>query len=331
MIDSLFHAYTPLLIWPGIGFLLSRFLPERFPKLLGLALYWVGVPLQLIVLGHQTDLSGGGELIPLVSVGILLLSISLAILNWRGLQWLTRRKATEQSQRSWNFSLNTLLPNYHSLGRESLGSFILAAMLGNTGFVGLALTQVLFGAENSNWAILYSVTNNVIGTYGVAVLIASYFGRGETKNHWLIQLRDVLTVPSLWAFLLGFSTRSMELPPLLESGLNQAVWVVIASALLLVGLRLESMQGWRSLKLGLFPTLLKIVIVPALVGLGATYFGVTGNPRVVLVLMSGTPTGLSVLILAEVYNLDRELLTSTIAMTFVGLLLVLPLWLAWFG
>jgi hypothetical protein len=47
--------------------------------------------------------------------------------------------------------------------------------------------------------------------------------------------------------------------------------------------------------------------------------------------MSGTPTGLSVLILAEVYDLDREMLISSIAMSFVGLLLVLPLWIAWFS
>jgi predicted permease len=117
----------------------------------------------------------------------------------------------------------------------------------------------------------------------------------------------------------------------IESGLDQAVWVVIASALLLVGLRLGSLQGWRSFKLALIPTLLKVVIVPVLVGLGATYLGVSDESSLVLVLMSGTPTGLSVLILAEVYDLDRELLTSSIAMTFVGLLLMLPLWLAWFS
>jgi malate permease and related proteins len=50
-----------------------------------------------------------------------------------------------------------------------------------------------------------------------------------------------------------------------------------------------------------------------------------------LVLMSGTPTGLSVLILAEVYELDRNLLASSIALTFIGLFLALPLWLIWFG
>ena len=36
-------------------------------------------------------------------------------------------------------------------------------------------------------------------------------------------------------------------------------------------------------------------------------------------------------ILAEVYELDRDLLACSIAIASVGLLLVLPLWLAWFG
>ncbi|MFM9157400.1 MAG: AEC family transporter, partial [Dolichospermum sp.] len=63
----------------------------------------------------------------------------------------------------------------------------------------------------------------------------------------------------------------------------------------------------------------------------ATYAGIIDEQRLVLVLMSGTPTGLSVLILAEVYDLDRNLLASSIALTFMGLFLVLPVWLIWFG
>lgn len=332
MIDSLFHAYAPLLFWSGLGFVLFRFIPERFPKLLGLALYWVGVPLQLLVLGRQTELSHGGELIPLVAVGVLLLSMGLALLSWWGLPGLSRGNTTESSPESpknslFDFSFSSI----NKLGRASLGSFILASMLGNTGFIGLALTQVLFGTENISWPVLFSVTSNVVGNYGIAVFIASYFGRSDSKNHWWIQLRDVLTVPTLWAFIIGFSTRNIELPSEFETGLEQAVWVVIAFALLLVGLRLGSVHGWRSLKRAWMPTLLKVVIVPMIVGLGATYFGLTGDSRLTLVLMSGTPTGLSVLILAEVYELDRELLASSIALSFVGLLLMLPVWLVCFG
>ncbi|MGL4618767.1 MAG: AEC family transporter, partial [Chroococcidiopsis sp.] len=221
--------------------------------------------------------------------------------------------------------------NFNSLKRSSQGSFILAAMLANTGFVGLAMTPALIGADNNNWAVLYSVTNNVIGTYGFGVFIASYFGRSQQQNHWWTQIRDVLTVPALWAFVIGFATQNISLPATVESGLQGAIWTVIASALLLVGIRLRSIKKWQSFELALIPSLLKVAIVPLLVGWGASYFGLSGDPRLALVLMSGTPTALAVLILAEVYDLDRDLLASSIAISSVGLLLMLPLWLAWFS
>ncbi|MBD2335377.1 AEC family transporter [Calothrix sp. FACHB-156] len=318
MIENLFHAYTPLLTWIGLGLVLSRFIPDSFLKLLGYGLYWVGVPLQLFVLARHTDLSHGG-LIPAIAIGVLLLSMVFALLFWWGL----RVSASPKLQAENSFD--------DPVVRASLGSFILATILGNTGFVGLTLAQVLTGPSNMDWAVLFSVTNNVIGTYGIAVLIASYFGNRETKNHWWIQVRDLVTVPSLWAFFIGLNTQFIKFPEVVESGLEQAVWVVIAFALLLVGLRMTAIKAGNSLKMAVVASLLKVLIVPLLVGLGATYVGVIGEPRLVLVLMSGTPTGLSVLILAEVYELDRNLLASSIALTFVGLLLVLPLWLTWFS
>ncbi|BAZ31385.1 hypothetical protein NIES4074_38580 [Cylindrospermum sp. NIES-4074] len=321
MIDNLIHAYTPLFTWIGLGLLLSRFTPDSFLKLLGQALYWVGVPLQLLVLARHSNLSDGG-LIPAISVGVLLLSLILALLTWWGWQWLMSRKVQSETG-----NLDLLV----TPARVSLGSFILAAILGNTGFVGLTLTQVLTSPENTNWAVLFSVTNNVVGTYGIAVLIASYFGNRETKNTWWTQLWDLVTVPSLWTFFIGLNTQFVELPAVVESGLEQGVWVVIAFALLLVGLRLGKMTGWKSIEIALIASVVKVFIVPMLVGLGATYLGITGEQRLILVLMSGTPTGLSVLILAEVYDLDRNLLASSIALTFVGLFLALPLWLVWFG
>ncbi|WP_017655506.1 AEC family transporter [Fortiea contorta] len=319
MIENLIHAYTPLITWIGLGFLISRFIPDSSLKLLGQTLYWVGVPLQLLVLARHTNLSHG-EFIPGIAVGVLLLSLVLAVLIWWVWQWwISTKQEPEPSEK------------FSPPGRSSLGSFILATILGNTGFVGLTLTQALTTPENNDWAVLFSVTNNVVGTYGIAVLIASYFGDRETKNHWWTQLWDLLTVPSLWTFVIGLNTQFVKLPEAVEFGLDQAVWVVIACALLLVGLRLGKMSGWQSLKTAAIASILKVLIIPALVGLGVTNFGVTGGERLVLVLMSGTPTGLSVLILAEVYELDRNLLASSIALTFVGLFLALPLWLAWFS
>jgi predicted permease len=321
MIDTLFHAYTPLLIWIGLGLVSSRLIPVMFLRFLGQGLYWVGVPLQLLVLARHTKSSEGG-LVPGIAITVLLLSLVLALLIWWSWQWLKTPKDPSQEQ-SGDISASAI--------KATLGSFILAAILGNTGFVGLALTQVLTSPENTDWAVLFSVTTNVVGTYGIAVLIASYFGQKDTENHWWMQVRDIVTVPSLWTFFIGLNTQFIELPAIVESGLDQAVWVVIALALLLVGFRLGKMRSLGNLAIAAIASTIKVFIVPLLVGLVATYCGITGEHRLVLVLMSGTPTGLSVLILAEVYDLDRDLLSSSIALTFVGLFLALPLWLWYFS
>lgn len=325
MIEELTQAYIPLVIWIGLGLIFSRLTPDKFLKFLGQGLYWVGVPLQLFVLARQTDTTKGVGVPVSVAIAVLLLSLIIALVTWSGWQWF------QQLQPKLDAKLDLKLESKSPEAQKAtLGSFVLATILGNTGFVGLTLTQVLTSHDhslNNNWAVLFSVTNNVVGTYGIAILIASYFGQHKTPNHWWTQLRAVATVPSLWTFFIGLNTQFIKLPPAIETGLDQAVLVVIAFALLLVGLRLGMIKGRKSLPMASLVSLIKVFIIPLLVGLGATYWGVTGEERLVLVLMSGTPTGLSVLILAEVYELDRDLLASSIALTFLGLFLALPLWL----
>ncbi len=348
MFENLLHAYTPLFTWIGLGLLLSRFVTEKQLKFLGQSLYWVGVPLQLFVLARQTNISSGAQ-ITIIAILVLGLSLLLAWGLWYGWQWLERYflkpvansisgpssdsvldKVTEQSLPQLPNSVVTSSTSQTS-SRATLGSFLLAAILGNTGFVGLTLTEILSPPEYNDWAILFSVTNNVVGTYGIAVLIASYFGDRPTPNNWWIQVRDVLTVPSLWAFFIGLNTQFIKVPTVVETALDQMVWVVIALALCLAGLRLGTIKTWQGIKLATIASVLKVILVPFCVGLVATYYGTSHAASLVLVLMSGTPTGLSVLILAEVYELDRDLLSTTIVLTFVGLFCALPLWLWWFG
>ena len=303
--SELFHAYIPLMLWTGVGLLASRFAPKEASKFLGLALYWVGVPLQLFVLARHTQFSDT-PYIPYVAIAALVLSWLLALIGWQFVQ-----KADSD--------------------RSSMGSFILAAMLGNTGFVGLSLTDSLTSSTYADWAVLYSIASNVAGNYGIAVFIASYFGKTEVKPPWWKLLLDVATVPSLWAFAIGWYTRPIGLPIAIESGLDAGVWVTIAFALSLVGLRLGKIEKWNNLKPAAIAAFLRVAIVPLAIGLGATAFGLKSDQRLILTLMSGTPTGLSVLILAEVYNLDRDLLISTIAFSFIGLIFMLPIWIVCFG
>ncbi|PSB25066.1 AEC family transporter [Stenomitos frigidus] len=342
MADTLFDAYLPLVLWTGLGLITFRFIPQAFPRFLGRALYWVGVPWQILALARQTDYAQNIGLAPVVTIAGLILGLLLAWLSLQAYQrWLARLvhaplplPETHGLPNAVTIdSLAATLPAEGAtvgLSRSQRGSFILAATIGNTGFIGLGLVPALISQPYLGWAVFYSVTHNIVGTYGVGVFLASYYGRSQLQNHWSVQLRDVLSVPSLWAFAIGSLTRSVPLPDAIEQGLQASLWFVIPGAFLLMGMRLSQLQGWHSLQLAILPTLLKMLVLPLAIGLGTTLLGLSGDARLALVLMAGMPSAFAGLILAEEYELDRELIASSIALSTIVLLFTIPLWLLLF-
>jgi predicted permease len=212
-------------------------------------------------------------------------------------------------------------------------------MLGNTGFIGIAIVPTLVSQPYWSWIVLYGVTHNLFGSYGLGVVLASYFGRSPEgnrvalshKNRWWIHLRDLLSVPSLWAFLLGWLSRDVSFPLMIESIIQTGVHFVVPGAFLLIGMQLGKLQGIKGLQTAVIPSTLKMLILPGLVGLSLTLLGIVGDGRLALVLMSGMPTAFANVILAEEYNLDRQIAASSILLSTVTLPLIIPLWLALFS
>jgi hypothetical protein len=297
--ESLVHVYTPLIIWTGLGVLTQRWLPELCPRLLGRTLYWVGVPVQIFALVRHTDFQGLVWAVPLLTLAVL--GINLGV-TWGSLRWWPQPLTAAQR-----------------------GSVVLAATLVNTGFIGLGIVPGLVDPQAWGWVVSYSLTNNVLGTYGIGVLVASYFGAQQQAQSY--DWKKVLLLPTVWAFVLSYVCRPIPFPAWLEWGLDQSVPVVISAAFVLTGWRLYQLGfngGWR---LAGLPTLVRIVVMPLLVGVGLTLLGVQGDQRLALVLMSGMPTAMATLILAEEHQLNRDIMAATIALSTLGVLLVIPLWL----
>jgi predicted permease len=297
--ESLVHVYTPLIIWTGLGVLTQRWLPELCPRLLGRTLYWVGVPVQIFALVRHTDFQGLVWAVPLLTLAVL--GINLGV-TWGSLRWWPQPLTAAQR-----------------------GSVVLAATLVNTGFIGLGIVPGLVDPQAWGWVVSYSLTNNVLGTYGIGVLVASYFGAQQQAQSY--DWKKVLRLPTVWAFVLSYVCRPIPFPAWLEWGLDQSVPVVISAAFVLTGWRLYQLGfngGWR---LAGLPTLVRIVVMPLVVGVGLTLLGVQGDQRLALVLMSGMPTAMATLILAEEHQLNRDIMAATIALSTLGVLLVIPLWL----
>jgi malate permease and related proteins len=332
------------ILWSVVGVIIyrERIVNANISKLLSLSLYWVGVPLQIFFLARKSNFEQITWLPPVVTVLVLLLGLALALLilsTSKQLFFSTPTEITSLSQLESSLakveSTDLTTRKIHQtiplpITNTGIGSFILASILGNTGFVGLTLIPPLVNQNYWSWIVLYGVAHNILGSYGLGVLVADQYSQAKTKNNWLNQLQNLLFLPSLWAFVYGYTSRNLLLPDLVETAISDLVLFVVPGAFILIGMQLSKLQQWQSLRWGIFPAIIKMIFIPGITGILLTSFGLKGDGCLVLVLMSGMPSAFASLILAEVYDLNKNVAASSILLSTVSLPIVLLLWLAIF-
>ncbi|KAM3105799.1 AEC family transporter [Phormidesmis sp. 146-33] len=295
---QLFDLYVPLVGWALLGWLLGRYLPQSAAKYLGQFLFWVGIPFSILGFLRGADLSGQIWIAPVVAW--------VAIFTGAGLAWLRIR--------SQNWS------------RPTQGSFLLSSMVGNTGYLGFPVTLALVGEKFFAWALFYDLLGSTLGTWGLGVIVASQFGLGQESR---LQLTlTILKNPALWSFGFGLATRNLPLPEVLESSLHHLAWSAIALALVLIGMRLSQLPSLTHLNRAAWSLTIKMLIVPLVLGVGILpLFQITGSVQQAIVLQMAMPPAFSTLVLAEIYELDKNLTVTALATGSIALLITLPLWL----
>ncbi|MEM8832360.1 MAG: AEC family transporter [Cyanobacteria bacterium P01_G01_bin.19] len=332
------------ILWAVFGTILykEKIVSENLPRLLGRTLYWVGVPLQIFFLARKSDFDRVVWLPPVATIAAIIMGIFIALITLEVLQQLILAIATKmlpQNKLEHLFSSVglSIAPSTQQFGdhitpvnRIGTGSFVLASILGNTGFIGLALVPSFIDRSYWSWIVLYGLTHNVLGSYGIGVLVADHFSHSENKSGWRDRLHNLLFLPSLWAFAYGYLGRNIPLPSIIETIMTRGVLFVVPGAFILIGMQLSSLRRWQSLSSGIMPAILKSFIVPGLLGVVLTLFGIGGEARLVLVLMSSMPTAFASIILAEEYNLNRQIPASSVLLSTLALPGVLFTWLAVF-
>ena len=347
------------ILWSVFGVIIYReqIVSANIPRFLGRTLYWLGVPIQIFFLARRSNFEQIIWLPPLVTVLVLLMGLALALTISRTFKQLffgdrlklllpknlpilnlyqkipvrnRPRLKTLINVKSALVARKVIYQKLLPTTSNQTGSFILASILGNTGFIGLALIPPLVDRNYWSWIVLYGVAHNILGSYGLGALVADYYSHSGKKNNWLNRLQSLLFLPSLWAFAYGYASRDLDLPNIIETFISKAVLLVVPGAFILIGMQLSKLQQWQNLRVGIFPTVLKMLILPGITGLLLTCFGMRGDSRLVLVLMSGMPTAFASIILSEAYNLDRNVAASSILLSTVSLPVVLLLWLSIF-
>ncbi|MBD0386443.1 MAG: AEC family transporter [Nostoc sp. C3-bin3] len=286
-----------------VGFILGRKLPVTVPTRLGQFLFWVGVPISIVSFLRQSSLSGQIWIAPAIAYLAILLGAFLAWLGIKGQAYFR----------------NTVFP------APTQASLILAAMLGNTGYLGFPITLAMVGKEYFAWALFYDLLGTFPGTYALGVLLAASFG-GSVQNHWQI-IRAILINPALWSFGFGLLFRQVAIPTVAEFWLEKFAWSGVALSLVLIGMRLALIKSWSSLPQVGMSLGIKMLLVPLILGSMLPLFGLTGFTAKAIILQMAMPPAFGTLIIAETFNLDRNLAVTALAAGAIVLLITLPVWL----
>ncbi|MBV8886560.1 MAG: AEC family transporter [Chroococcidiopsidaceae cyanobacterium CP_BM_RX_35] len=311
LVSKLLQLYTPLVGLVLIGFILGGKLPKVFPAYLGQFLFWVGVPISIVAFLHRADLSGPIWLAPLVAWVAIFLGLGLAN-AW--MNWQAYLQKTEP-QAFWS--------------QPSQGSFLLAAMVGNTGYLGYPVVLAVVGTKFFAWALFYDLLGTTLGAYGLGVAIAARFSRGAQSPWRLVQAISIN--PALWSFGFGLGFRQIQLPTLAEQSLQGLAWTSVALSLVLVGMRLSQLNSWHKLPQAGVSLGIKMFLIPLLLGSSLSLFGLKGSAQLVIVLQMAMPPAFATLVIAEAFQLDLELTVTALVLGSAGLLVMLPVWLWLFG
>lgn len=321
--NPLLKLYLNVIGWVTLGFILGRLLPRSYSTYLAKFLFFFGTPLSIVAFIRSANLSGAIWMAPLIAWAAILAGGGLAgiLINFGVGE--ERFKSLNPAQNSPEHTSAWSLP--------TKGSFLLATMLGNTGFLGIPVTLSLLGSEHFAWALFYDLLGTTMGMNILGVAIASHCGKSDRRQGWLTPLLAIFQNPALWAFGLGFISRSLPLSAPIAELLTTGAWTVITLALITIGMQLSKLNSLHNLKPVLACLAIKMLFIPLVIGTGLTFFGIAGAPRLVLVLQMAMPPAFGTTLLAEAFNLDRELAVTAIGLGCVSLLFTIPIWMRLFN
>jgi hypothetical protein len=199
-----------------------------------------------------------------------------------------------------------------------------AALIGNTGNLGIPLGIALFGEES----IPYTTLINLVNVFVVYTLGVFYYSRGEFSVRG--SLLNILKLPVLWAAMVAIVLNIIGyIPsPAVDKTLMMGAYASMTMQLVLFGIYLYGIKlGEINLRLSLWVNSTKFILIPliAFVVLGM----VEMEPMVkgILFLELIVPLAVANVNLASLYNCTPRTVTVQVFVTsvlFLGIALFLP-------
>jgi len=205
--------------------------------------------------------------------------------------------------------------------RNRAGGFMLAASLGNTGYLGYPLAAALLGSAAVPAAVFSDIFGTVFALVLVGLPIAARFG--EHAEGAPNTFKELLSFPAVIALVLALVLRGVQMPDAVSTGLDVLAKLVAPLIMISVGLSLRPRSVLRAGGALAVVVGLKLVLAPLLaLGIGSTILPAAALR--IAVLQAGMPSMMLTFVVGERYGLDTDFIAAAIFVTTVASALTLP-------
>jgi len=297
VVASLAEVIAGLLLLVGVGVVLrlTGLLSADEVQPINTVLLYVGVPALVFRAVHPAKLTPELLIVAAVAWVVALLAFGLAWLAARALR----------------------------LGPRSTGALMLAAALGNTGYIGYPLTLAFLGHTGLVRAVFYDVFGTVLALLTVGFAVASHYGRAEERVN---VLREIVKFPPVIAVFAALVLHPLPIPNLVSSGIDAFANMTVPLIMISVGVSLRpTAVREHGFTIGVVGAI-KLLAAPLVaLLLGRLLFG--GAPAIerLVVLEAGMPSMMLGLIVGRRFDLDHELIAAAIVVTTAASAITVPL------
>ena len=205
---------------------------------------------------------------------------------------------------------------------KNLSVFVQGAFRSNFAIVGFAIVSKLFGSYALGKASL--VLAFVLPLYNIlAVIILTVPLRKERKLNLKNTVYEIMLNPLIVAVIVGliFSYFKIIIPSVVNSTVGFLSELALPLALVGIGGSLNLQNIKKAQGLAFTSSLIKVILVPLILTLGAYYFGFRGIDFGIMFVLFASPTAIVSFIMAEAMGSNSKLagnivLISTVASVF---------------
>jgi malonate transporter and related proteins len=217
------------------------------------------------------------------------------------------------------------------------------------GISGPAYTSVFQGALRWNSFVALALAGALLGSPGLALMAVAIVAMVPLLNVicvWVLShdasggpvrpaamAKAIIANPFIWSSAIGLALNPAYalVPKALVLGLDVLSRSGLAVGLLVVGSGLELARLAKPGLPHITATVVKLLLMPAVVMICASFFGLTGNARTIAIVTAAMPTASAAYILARQMGGDAELMAEITTVQTLLALLTIPLVLALAG